>query len=103
MTTEYYVYILASKRRGALFVGVTADLADCVLEHRANLVDGLTSRYAIHRLVYYEICPDRGAALLRERDLKYLPRGLRMQLIEGSNPGWCDLFGELAAGCAASA
>ena len=103
MSAAYYVYILASKRRGALFVGATEDLADCVLEHRANLIDGLTSQYAIHRLVYYEICPDRGAALLRERELKYLPRGLKMQLIESTNPGWWDLHENLIGGSMVSA
>ena len=103
MSAVHYVFILASKRRGALFVGATGDLADCVLEHRANLVDGLTSQYAIHRLVYYEICPDRGAALLRERELKYLPRGLKMQLIESINPSWRDLHDDIVAGCTVSA
>jgi putative endonuclease len=93
----HYVYILASKRRGALFVGAAEDLADCVLEHRANLVDGLTSQYAIHRLVYYEICTERGAALLRESELRYLPRGMKMQLIESINPNWRDLFDNLVA------
>ena len=103
MAAIHYIFILASKRRGALFIGTTQGLADCVLEHRANLVDGLTSQYAIHRLVYYEIRADRGAALVRANELKCLPRGLRLQLIESTNPDWRDLFDEVARECPASA
>ncbi|MDH3388152.1 MAG: GIY-YIG nuclease family protein [Gammaproteobacteria bacterium] len=92
MSGPHYTYILASKRRGALFVGSTRDLADCVLEHKANLVDGLTSLYAIHMLVYYEVFPAAGPALLRQAELRQLHRRLKLHLIEQLNPGWHDLY-----------
>ena len=103
MNETHYIYILASKRRGALYVDTTDDLADRVLQHRANLIEGLTSRYAIHRLVYYEIRAERGAALLRANEIRNLPRGLKLQLVESINSGWCELFDEVTFEYAASA
>ena len=95
MGYRYHVFILASKRNGALFVGITDELALTVLDHKCNLVDGLTSRYAIHRLVYVEGFATRGQALLRERALQALPRAARLALIENANPGWRDLYDDL--------
>ena len=92
MNTIHYTYILASKRRGALFVGATADLIDCVLEHKGNLIDGVTSLYAIHQLVYFERFDTAGPALLREAEIKQLPRCLKLRLIEQQNPDWDDLY-----------
>ena len=92
----YYTYILASKRRGALYVGTTADLADCVLEHKANLVDGVTSLYAIHLLVYYELFPALGLALERQAEIRRLHRRLKLYLVEQLNPDWCDLYPGIA-------
>ena len=88
----HFTYILASKRRGALFVGTTADLAGSVTEHKANLVDGITSIYAIHLLVYYEVFISAVPALVRQAELKCLHRRLKLQLIEQSNPDWYDLY-----------
>ena len=96
MSTIHYTYILASKRRGALFVGTTQDLADCVLEHKANLVEGITSLYAIHLLVYYEVFHAAGPALLRQAELTRLHRRLKLHLIEQLNPDWRDLYDHLA-------
>ena len=96
MNHGHFTYILASKPRGALFVGATADLVDCVLEHKHNLVDGLTSLYAIHQLVYFEYFDKTGPALLRESELKRMPRSAKLQLVESLNPAWRDLFDEIA-------
>ena len=96
MNTIHYTYILASKRRGALFVGTTQHLADSVLEHKANLVEGITSLYAIHLLVYYEIFHAAGPALLRQTELRRLHRRLKLHLIEQLNPDWHDLYDHLA-------
>jgi len=93
----HYVFILASKRRGALYVGVTADLAESVLEHKANLVDGITSLYAIHQLVYYEVFQALGPALLRQAEIRRLHRRLRSHLVEQLNPDWHDLYDCIAA------
>ena len=91
----HYTYILASKRRGALYVGATADLADAVAEHKANLVDGVTSLYAIHLLVYYEVFAAMGPALLRQAELRRLHRRLKLRLVEQLNPDWRDLYEDL--------
>ncbi len=91
----HFTYILASKRRGALFVGATRDLGECVREHRLNQVEGLTSLYAIHRLVYFEYLDSAGAALSRERDIKRLPRCRKLRLVENLNPAWRDLYSEI--------
>ena len=96
MNAGHYTYILASKPRGALYVGTTEDLATCVLEHKSNLVDGLTSLYAIHQLVYFEHFDNKGPALMRESDLKRLPRVLKLRLVERINPTWRDLYDEIA-------
>ena len=96
MSTIHYTYILASTRRGALFVGSTGDLIGCVLEHKGNLIDGVTSLYAIHQLVYFERFDAAGPALLREAEIKQLPRCLKLRLIERHNPDWDDLYEYIA-------
>jgi len=90
--SHHHTYILASKRRGALFVGNSADLIDSVLEHKGNLIDDVTSRYAIHQLVYIERFAAIGPALLREAEIKQMPRCLKLRLIEKHNPDWDDLY-----------
>lgn len=97
MSDRYYTFILASKRNGALYVGAAEDLVATVLDHKCNGVEGLTSRYAIHRLVHVESFATRGEALLRERALKSTHRAARLALIERHNPEWRDLYEELAA------
>jgi len=69
-TKTYYVYVLASKRNGTLYIGVTNDLERRLYEHKNNLVDGFTKRYKVHHLVYYESVNDVNAALQREKQLK---------------------------------
>ena len=91
----YYVYILASNRNGTLYIGVTNDLLKRVYEHKNNLIDGFTKKYSVHRLVYYEQCPDVESALQREKQLKKWNRKWKLGLIEKENPEWTDLYEQL--------
>jgi putative endonuclease len=94
------VYILASKRNGTLYVGVTSDLVQRVWEHRNNAVEGFTKRYGVHRLVYYEMHADIRQAILREKQLKKWNRAWKVELIERQNPQWNDLWPHVAGGLA---
>ena len=98
MASEYYVYLLASKRNGTLYVGVTSDLIKRVWEHKNKLIAGFTKKYKIDRLVYYEICIDPTTAIHREKRLKKYPRRWKVNLIEGMNPEWNDLYENLVTG-----
>ena len=93
--SDYYVYILASKPRGTLYVGVTNDLMKRVQEHRSDLVEGFTKRYGVHLLVRYEVCADIRAAVWREKHLKKWNRAWKIRLIESENPEWRDLYQDL--------
>ena len=101
------VYILASKRDGVLYVGVTSDLHGRMAEHDQGLIAGFTKRYGVKLLVYYEFHEDMQAAIGREKQLKEWRRAWKVRLIEGMNPQWANLFdpasGEIAAGPADSA
>ncbi len=90
---SYYVYILASQRNGTLYIGVTNDLIRRVYEHKHGVVDGFTKRYGVPRLVYVEETNDIGAAIEREKQLKWWKRKWKLQLIVRMNPNWDDLFG----------
>jgi putative endonuclease len=93
--TLYYVYILASRPGGALYVGVTNDLLRRVAEHKQGLVKGHTKRYNIDKLVYFEQYADVRDAIQREKNMKHWPRVYKTRLIGQSNPTWRDLFDEL--------
>ncbi len=95
MADQYYVYILASKRNGTLYIGVTSDLVKRVYEHKNNLVDGFTKKYHVHKLVYYELTDDINSAITREKQVKKWKRAWKIELIEKSNPEWKDLYFEL--------
>ncbi len=92
---RFFVYILASRRNGTLYIGVTSNLARRVWEHRSDLAEGFTRRYAVHTLVYYETCDDAESALRREKQLKAWRRSWKVALIEGTNPEWRDLWEEV--------
>ncbi len=92
----YYVYILASKIGGTLYVGVTNDLIRRVYEHREKLAQGFTKKYGVARLVYYEQHTDIEAAIQREKRLKKWNRAWKIQLIETDNPNWIDLYPSIA-------
>lgn len=89
------VYILANKRNGTLYIGVTSDLVKRVWEHQGDLVEGFTKKYAVHRLVYYEILDDMESAIQREKQLKKWNRDWKIDLIEKDNPEWTDLYDSL--------
>lgn len=89
---QSYVYILASKKNGTLYVGVTDDLVKRVYQHKQNLVEGFTKKYQIHMLVYYEIAEDITSAFAREKQVKGWKRKWKLELIEGNNPNWIDLY-----------
>jgi len=92
MTSKtYYVYILASKRNGTLYVGVTDNLKRRIYEHKNNLIKGFTQKYNIHNLVYYEETNDVKIAIEREKNLKNWKRKWKLELIEKENPQWKDL------------
>jgi putative endonuclease len=88
----YYVYILASRRDGAIYIGVTNDIVRRVYEHRIKAVPGFTSKYNITRLVWFEIYDDPISAISREKELKKWKRDWKVQLIEKDNPEWNDLY-----------
>ena len=91
MNKNYYIYILASKRNGTLYIGVTNNLEKRIYEHKNGLVEGFTSKYAIHKLVYFETTDDINSAILREKQLKKWDRKWKLELIERRNPNWIDL------------
>ena len=86
------VYILASKRDGVLYIGVTSDLPHRMAEHSQGLLLGFTRRYGIKCLVYYEMHPTMAEAITREKRLKEWQRACKVRLIEGMNPEWRNLF-----------
>ena len=91
------VYILASKRNGTLYIGVTNDIARRVAEHRSGLVDGFTKKYGVHLLVYAEFHETMPHAIVRESQMKKWRREWKLCLIERNNPDWRDLYDELLA------
>ena len=88
---DYFVYMLASKRNGSLYVGVTNDLGRRAGEHRAKAVPGFTKRYGVDILVWYEVYNDVNAAITREKQIKGWNRAWKVRLIEKTNPVWNDL------------
>ena len=92
MEKQPAVYILASKRNGTLYVGVTSDLVKRVWQHKNSLVEGFTKRYGIHQLVWYELHGTLESAIQREKRLKEWKRAWKLNLIENMNPEWKDLY-----------
>jgi putative endonuclease len=96
MIGSYFVYILASRRNGTLYIGVANDLVRRMSEHKAKLVPGFTRKYGVDKLVYFEEYASILEARARERNLKRWQRAWKLALIEGMNPQWRDLTDELA-------
>jgi putative endonuclease len=92
MRGRYFVYILASKRNGTLYFGVTNDLARRIYQHKEGSGSVFTRKYQIHRLVYVEEFLDVTHAIQRETNLKRWPRRWKIELIEKLNPDWADLY-----------
>jgi len=95
LTKQYYVYFLTNWNNKVLYVGVTNDLIRRVYEHRNKLVEGFTSKYKAHKLVYYEIFEEIETAILREKQIKGGSRRKKNNLVEQFNPKWEDLWGQL--------
>ena len=89
------VYIMASRRNGTLYVGVTSNLIKRVHEHRNDAVDGFTKRFCVHTLVWYELHNEMTSAILREKQIKKWARAAKIQLIEKNNSDWHDLWQDL--------
>ncbi|HEY7167368.1 MAG TPA: GIY-YIG nuclease family protein [Candidatus Binatia bacterium] len=96
MVKQPAVYILASRREGTLYIGVTSNLTNRIWEHKNDLTDGFTKEYRVHRLVYYELHGDMPAAIEREKRMKKWNRRWKIELIEKNNPEWRDLWNEIA-------
>jgi len=92
---NYYVYILANKRNGTIYTGVTSDLVKRVWQHKNHFVKGFTSEYGVDKLVYYEITSDIKSALSREKNLKDWRRSWKVDLIESVNSNWNDLYDQI--------
>lgn len=95
MSNQYYVYILASKKNGTLYIGVTNDMMRRVGEHKAGMIEGFTTKYKINKLGYFEAYKDINEAILREKRLKKWNRHWKIKLIEEMNPEWNDLYDDL--------
>jgi putative endonuclease len=93
----YYVYLLASRLGGTLYIGVTNDLVRRVFEHKSKLAEGFTERYDVVKLVYFEQFDDPENAIKREKRLKKWNRAWKIRLIEEQNPNWEDLYPTIAS------
>ena len=91
MTKQPCVYLLASKKNGTLYIGVTTDLIKRVWQHKNNVVEGFTKRYGVHLLVWFEPHENMETAIAREKAMKEWKRQWKLRLIEASNPEWRDL------------
>jgi putative endonuclease len=93
---NYYVYILASRIGGTLYIGVTNDLIRRIAEHKLKIAEGFTKKHEVTKLVYFEIFDQIEYAIQREKRLKKWPRAWKISLIEKDNPNWIDLYPEIA-------
>ncbi len=89
------VYIMASKRNGTLYTGVTSNLTQRVWRHKNNQIEGFTKRYRIHILVWYEVHEAMISAITREKEIKNWKRAWKLALIEKTNPDWRDLYTDI--------
>jgi putative endonuclease len=95
----YFVYMLASRRNGTLYTGVTNALMRRTFEHMNDLVDGFTKKYGVHRLVWFETYANIDVAIAREKQIKGWNRAWKIKLMEKSNPGWNDLYRRMIVEC----
>jgi putative endonuclease len=95
MTMAFFVYIVASKRNGTLYIGMTDDLLKRAWQHRYGVIPGFTRDHSVKSLVWYEAHESREAAIVRERQMKKWNRAWKLELIESRNPDWRDLGEEL--------
>ena len=90
-----FVYILASKPHGVLYIGVTSNIVKRVWEHKQNTIEGFTKKYNVKQLVYYEVTESIESAIVREKQLKKWNRAWKVRLIESVNPEWKDLYSSI--------
>ena len=95
MGNQYYVYIMTNKNNKVLYTGITNDLKRRIYEHKEKFVAGFTTKYNVSKLVYYEIFGDPENAILREKKIKAGSRQKKIDLINGMNEGWSDLYEEI--------
>ena len=95
MSKQPCVYILANRRNGTLYVGVTSELIKRVWQHKNGLAEGFTKRYAVHCLVWYELHETMKSAIVREKAIKEWKRKWKLELIEKNNPNWLDIYNML--------
>ncbi len=91
MPKQFYVYILASKRNGTLYIGVTSNLVQRTWQHKEGQVEGFSKKYGVKNLVYFEVHETAESALTREKQMKKWERAWKIKLIERNNPEWRDL------------
>jgi putative endonuclease len=91
----YVVYIIANDRHTVLYTGVTSDLHARIYQHREKLLPGFSARYNVYKLVYYEVFDDPSLAITREKQIKAGSRRKKIELIDGFNPEWRDLYDEI--------
>ena len=95
MAKQFFVYIMASRRNGTLYIGMTSNLVQRVWHHKQGVVEGFTSKYAVKMLVYFEPHETAEFAVTREKQLKKWERAWKIRLIERDNPEWGDLYGTI--------
>jgi len=89
---SFYIYIVANRRNGAIYTGMTDDLSGRIWQHKSKALPGFTARYGCDQLVWYEVCETREGAFRRERQIKEWRRSWKLMLIEAANPTWADLY-----------
>lgn len=95
MSKNFFVYILASKNNGTLYIGVTSNLVQRIWQHKQGVLDSFTKRYAVYNLVYFEQHLNAESAIRREKRLKEWQRQWKIDLIEKDNPDWRDLYSSI--------
>ena len=95
MEKQFCVYLLASRRNGTLYVGVSSNLIGRVWQHKNKVVEGFTTKYEVGLLVWYELHENAESAIAREKQIKKWNRKWKLRLIEESNPDWVDLYGQI--------
>ena len=96
MKKSFYIYILANKRNGTLYIGVTSNLVARIYQHKNNFAEGFTQKHQIHNLVYFEVHDRIEDAIAREKALKFWKRAWKIRLIEENNSEWDDLYDGIA-------
>ena len=95
MDKQYYIYLLTNKANTVIYTGVTNDLKRRIYEHKEELIEGFSKKYRLKRLVYFECFSDPKSAIAREKQIKGGSRQKKMDLVNGENPGWRDLYEDI--------